>query len=512
MPVNWLPYLTSWWRAPSAGRINARFTRWCCSVGLLNPRQFLDLSGEVISGHRDRHVLCARIGGKRLILKKEHRVPWRTRWHNWWAGYGLVSMSEREAAVLDRLLEAGVPVPEWIAAGHDRDGRAFLLLRNAKGQELPTALTRIHEPFARWKLAKAIGEAIARLHQAGFEAPDLSAKHILVRRDGSVVLIDWPRAVERQSLDCHRCLSALARLHASLAPSLATSRERMVVIKSWMHALGFQGSAAPMAREALRLSTRFGQSRSIQDQHWLSRPPRLRWVDGESLCVLSRFDRDWQGRTPDWLWAAALQRVRQLTRFACPDAAELLTFPPASALKRLLARILQRPPQSEGVRLAGLALRLQRHRIPVVPIQAFGGRPDGGGFVVYRLPDSHQPAATWLAQSPATARGSLLHRIGQLLRRCHEAGCRGVAADALLVDTSFRPRLRLRPCASLYAASPQNERTIALDLGSLTYSLGLTDRGDVARVVRGYFGTDAIEASTLRIAAKTLCQPTRRAA
>ena len=49
------------------------------------------------------------------------------------AGFGFVSRSLREARTLEALGREGVGCPEWLAAGEDELGRAFLLVREAPG-------------------------------------------------------------------------------------------------------------------------------------------------------------------------------------------------------------------------------------------------------------------------------------------------------------------------------------------------------------------------------------------
>ena len=67
-----------------------------------------------------------------LYLKREHRVGLRARLANALAGFGFVSRSLREACVLDALAREGVGCAEWVAAGEDGRGRAFLLLREVE--------------------------------------------------------------------------------------------------------------------------------------------------------------------------------------------------------------------------------------------------------------------------------------------------------------------------------------------------------------------------------------------
>src|SRR5438046_2937180 len=98
------------------------------ALGLNTADDFLNHPGEIVSGHPDRHVTRTTFGNTTVYLKREHRVPWRDRLSSWWAGFGLTSVSVREARTLQLLAAAGLPVPEWIAAGEAGRGRAFLAL------------------------------------------------------------------------------------------------------------------------------------------------------------------------------------------------------------------------------------------------------------------------------------------------------------------------------------------------------------------------------------------------
>src|SRR5947207_1956026 len=136
---------------------------WLAALGLRTADDFLNHPGEIISGHPDRHVMRTTFGNTTVYLKREHRVPWRDRLSSWRAGFGLASVSEREAGTLQLLAAAGLPAPEWIAAGEDGHGRAFLALRAVDGAvDLRRHLLSLSGQPARQRrtLARRLGRLI----------------------------------------------------------------------------------------------------------------------------------------------------------------------------------------------------------------------------------------------------------------------------------------------------------------------------------------------------------------
>src|SRR5947209_1920402 len=117
--------------------IDARWRRRFAARGLTSARDFLGLDGDIISGHADRHVVRLVLGRGLnrtvMFLKREHRSPWPARLRNWFAGYGWVSKSVREARVLNDLREARIRAPQALAFGEDGGGRAFVLVKESRG-------------------------------------------------------------------------------------------------------------------------------------------------------------------------------------------------------------------------------------------------------------------------------------------------------------------------------------------------------------------------------------------
>ena len=178
--------------------VHPAFAEMFARAGLTCAAAFLELPGEVVSGHADRHVMRVEVPGapQAFYLKRQHVVGWREKFRNRQAGFGWASRCAREAELLKQLEAANLPAPRWCAFG-THGGRAFLLV-----EEVPNAvdLRRVLSDNAlslrqRRTLAARIGEAVASVHAAGFRTPDLAAKHVLVNPDTlRITFLDWQSA------------------------------------------------------------------------------------------------------------------------------------------------------------------------------------------------------------------------------------------------------------------------------------------------------------------------------
>jgi hypothetical protein len=362
--------------------------------GLLSASDFLNLRGDVIGGHADRHVVRV-VFGRGLsrtvcFLKREHRVPWRERLRNLLAGYGWSSKSEREAQVLRELRRAGLDVPRWIACGEDKDGRAFLLLRSVpQAIGLRRYLAADRSPEQRRELARRLGRLLARIHAAGFDCPDIGAKHVLVRPRGSrPVIIDWQRTQRDRRTHWGVRIRELAVLHATVADNLVTPRDRFTCLHAYLRtALHGTPALRPWVAMIRRKAERLLKRRSIREQRspLLRRPQALRWIDGERLVVTRSVWRACRGRVPNWL--AVLTRVvvatpRQTRILWGGRTLVLRVFPPTSRSRAWWNWLRDRHEVAAGPRLAGRYFRDERCGAVAPRPLAFGQRPDGGSFIL----------------------------------------------------------------------------------------------------------------------------------
>ena len=277
-------------------RVNPSWRQQLDTSGLHSAADFLAIPGEVISGHPDRHVMRVRVGEVACYLKREHRVPFLDRLTSWRAGFGFVSVSCREAAMLDELHKLQIPSPEWLAAGEDGAGRAFLLLR-----EVPRALDlrryaralAVRPSDERRQFARRLGRLLAELHDRGIVYPDLYAKHTMVDQvSGGITLIDWQRARIRAKVSWRERCRELAALNASLADDLAGPAERRVFLLAYLrHTRSRLPEFATICRRIERRTAKLLNRSSIREQRLpvVAESQPLIWLDGEALCVTPRY-------------------------------------------------------------------------------------------------------------------------------------------------------------------------------------------------------------------------------
>lgn len=373
-------------------RINPRFRALMSQHGLRCAEDFLELPGVIVSGHPDRNVarviLGTGIDARTAFLKREHQVRWRTRFANALTGHGPVSRSLREANVLERLHRAGVGCPDWIAVGEDHQGRAFLLIDNLAGSaELPELLMQHRNATTAWRarLARRLGEALARLHESGFNQPDLYAKHVYVNpADLSVRFLDWQRSQYRPHQAWKQRCRDLAALDGTLAGDLVSDRERLLCLRTYLRRLRRgRPDLRALARYIRRISKQLQTKRHIRELR--QRPQALgtlgiRWLEGEALCVTEEYWTASQGHVPDW-WTLVGEAGRWTTRrkqAVVPLPGGRTGLLVASRYCRpflwLWSVIRGRPWMTPEVRQAGWLFRKQRHGHDAPRLWAFGQR------------------------------------------------------------------------------------------------------------------------------------------
>lgn len=269
-----------------------QFASWLDSLGLQTAGDFLELKGEIISGHPRRHVMRLIVGGEECYLKKEHQVNRSDRLKNAWMGFGFVSSSIREAMMLAELREQNIACPEWIAAGETDDGRAFLLLRALPGrisvrEALESGCLGSRHNFRSH--LQQLAAAVARVHIAGIRYPDLVAKHVLLSHDGGdPAFLDWQRGWRRRRVDPRSRARDLAALHASIRSEVLQPYQRLRFLVEYGRASGMDRSTLRrICSSILRRARTLERRGSFREQRLpgtrTSQP--LFWQDSQRLCV-----------------------------------------------------------------------------------------------------------------------------------------------------------------------------------------------------------------------------------
>ena len=421
--------------------VNPRYRAFLLRHGLATTDRFLDLEAAIVSGHPGRNVAKLTLdnvsGTVTLFLKREERVSWSVRLANALAGFGFVSLSLRESSVLRALPRAGIDGPEWVAAGEDRRGRAFLLLREIPGAvELRALLAETRDPDSRNVLARALGAALAKVHEAGFDHPDLYAKHVLVDPDSMEVLfLDWQRSRQRRVISLETRARDLAALDVTVLAELANWRERLACLRSYAEfAEWTELDMRSFARRIKVHRARLLAHRHVREKRQ-SPAAGQQWIPltGGEFYVTPAFQNLYSAR-PDWLTFDGQQSPvgagssRCALQLGNEKIGILVRRRARSFFRSLWDQVRRRSTTSPEQRQAALLLRLERYGVCVPRVLAMGCRRDRFGRVDSLLLTETVAAAEnleeWVEREwDEDVRGLVLSQVGILLRRLHEACC-----------------------------------------------------------------------------------------
>lgn len=400
--------------------VRPSFAAGFAALGIHSAHDFLELPGEIVCGHPDRHVVRVDLPSfdSAFYLKRQHAVRLRERWRNRRAGFGWVSRSGREWEVLKQLEGAGLPCPRWVAAGEDNQGRAFLLIEELRGAvDLRRMLqNNLLAACERTVLACRIGRLIAQILAAGITMPDLSAKHLLISPGAQTITpIDWQNAQSTRPVSQDDRVRALAVLHASVAEALVSPRERLRVLRQVLGPDRRVELTRRVCAEAERLTNR----RSIREQRTTTADSqRLVWLDGEAVCAIPEIAAEWPkpaSAAPFYGEDPGSLSIR------LPDgrSACLVRGRSRDPIGRLRAWLRGRSWRSPAATLGRLLFHLERHHVPAPRLLAFGQKLTG------------VTTAEWFVLHTEPCRSSVqAEALGTVLRRLHDAGCR-VAGDPL---------------------------------------------------------------------------------
>jgi tRNA A-37 threonylcarbamoyl transferase component Bud32 len=455
--------------------LNPAFISGFKNLGLDSPDGFLELPGEVVSGHPDRHVVRVNLPGFRspFYLKRQHTVNWREKLRNWRAGFGWVSRSEREWSILKQLAAAGLSCPRWAAIGVDGVGRAFLVVEELVGAvDLRQFMNDTEMSQAqRAVFAEQLGQWIALYHDSGFSTPELTAKHLFVAlANREFTLIDWQSAARLPNVTPRSRWRSLAALHASLSEPLATPRDRLRVLRGAIRTFRKEGQItgrfSDIVREILSEAKRLADRRSIRDQrqHSSAVAQRLAWIAGEAVCAVPDVATDW----PTPAIAAPFYGCEPGDfPIRLPDGRDAFlirgrSFAPIGFFH---AWARGRSWRSPGVTAGRILFHLERYGIPAPRLLAFGqrftGRMTAEWFALHTPPAGPVDVSEDLA---------IAVQLGRMLRRLHDAGC-SAGNEPIAVFGFDKGSVSIRDPLALRIAKPDAERELRGFLAVLTPSV-----------------------------------------
>jgi tRNA A-37 threonylcarbamoyl transferase component Bud32 len=124
----------------------------------------------------------------------------------------------------------------------------------------------------RKTLADVLGRELAKMHDAGFDHPDLFAKHILVSEDLGICILDWQRARWRKSVPWRLRMRDLALLDATLHDGLASDRLRLRCMRAYLRATASK-EVPPLVRIARRVRDESARLRREQNLREIGQLP-----------------------------------------------------------------------------------------------------------------------------------------------------------------------------------------------------------------------------------------------
>jgi hypothetical protein len=492
------------------------------NASLSAPEAFLKLPAVIVSGHPDRNVARVTIdtGSEKLegFLKREHRVRLKERLLNALAGFGFVSKSHREALTLERAEEAGVPCPNWVAYGRCHSGQAFLLIEKlAETVDLRVWAENTMRPGDdKRTLAKAIGRKLAQVHNAGFDHPDLYAKHVLVNeQSGEFHILDWQRSGRKHGVGWKQRFRDLAALHATLPEGTFLPRDRLACLFAYIQDAR-SGCDQPIPKLSLAIAEIKQEAAHLMKRRHVHQPrtvgiaqpaQNVIWLRGEELCVTPAFHEVSQNANPEFLtslmYAEGKPGIDSKVVVLSESRAVVLSRRQESRpLSLFLTRLLGRRWTSPEVRQAGLIFRLQRFGIKTPRLLAFGQaqrfpgklrsflltEPDRDAISFSQKIREHTPSAN---QNRLVDCRALICEAGRLLGQIHESGCRFKdAIDGGLDLVVQGPSIGLGRIDNVVVKRGKGGAHFRADMGGLVECLlpVIGNKSDLIRFIRAYQG------------------------
>lgn len=326
------------------------------------------------------------------------------------AGRRDAARARREHELLVRLFERGLRVPRPL--GLERRDDAWEVAMELVPDAVPlqdVLLERAPWPARPERLARELGELLARLHAAGVEHPDLHPGNVLIDGAGCPWAIDFHKArlVERL---------APARLEAHLVRLAAGTRERcslffrLRALLAWRR--GLPSELAPPRADLPGLCRRVDE-RARHERLATVRERRLRWTrEGTAVRAVALEGGDGFERAdrPGGL-ARAVQAT--LERGGPAQRRAVLPYPHDPSRRVLVLRAGAWRTLCSGWYASA---RLEEHAVPAARPLAIARGP--APWAAYELPCWGHAAAGWDDVCEARGRAAL----AALLAALHDRG------------------------------------------------------------------------------------------
>ena len=160
-------------------------------------RHWQQVGGVALETSGRGAVLVVKHGAETWVVRHYHRGGFVARFvadHYWWTGLDR-TRAFREWRLLRRLRDAGLPVPNPIAAHVYRTGPIYtadiITTYLPDTRKLSQFISEGTAPADGWR---RIGRMICAVHAHGVDHPDLTAHNILLDARGALFLVDFDNA------------------------------------------------------------------------------------------------------------------------------------------------------------------------------------------------------------------------------------------------------------------------------------------------------------------------------
>ena len=177
----------------------------------------------------------------RAIVKRTLGDQFRDRWYDYLRG-SFRCPGQREFENLRELAGAGIPVPSPLGWG-SMGPLSFVLMERVEHSQTLRQHLEQGEGSVDHLLLEDLAQLVARLHRAGWYHRDLYLEHVILRRDGSLCLLDLGRSRRQASPRSRWLAKDLGALLHSL-PDRIPAATRLRFLARYLDLCGIHGARA----------------------------------------------------------------------------------------------------------------------------------------------------------------------------------------------------------------------------------------------------------------------------